>query len=323
MTVLSPHLDDAIFSCGCLIAAGRNANVLTVFAGLPSPEAALPEWDRAAGFGSAREAVLSRRHEDARALGQIGGHPLWLDLLDSQYLRSYTVEAIAARIEACQVLRESRTVVAPMGLFHSDHILAHAASLLLCWPALVMEGGRDAEDPAAEPQRWLFYEDAIYRRLPGLVQELACRLAGGGVGGDAGALCHGAIPAPEDGGGQGLREPAATIQRRADRRHWRARALLVADVRGAEPDMMYPAISVVVLTHNRRDSACAYAAPARCAARAAPHRGGRQRLDGRDLRHAGRVFPAVSCLRCRTNLGAAARNVGAEWAPTPYVAFLR
>ncbi|ODV44256.1 hypothetical protein AWV79_09795 [Cupriavidus sp. UYMMa02A] len=170
MTVLSPHLDDAIFSCGCLIAAGRNANVLTVFAGLPSPEAALPEWDRAAGFGSAREAVLSRRHEDARALGQLGGHPLWLDLLDSQYLRSYTVEAIAARIEACQVLRESRTVVAPMGLFHSDHILAHAASLLLCWPALVMEGGRDAEDPAAEPQRWLFYEDAIYRRLPGLVQ---------------------------------------------------------------------------------------------------------------------------------------------------------
>ena len=172
MTILSPHLDDAVFSCGCLIAAGNNPSVLTVFAGLPSAQMPLPDWDRAAGFASAREAVLSRRHEDARALGQLGGHPLWLDMLDSQYRHAYTIEAIAARIVECQVLRESRTVIAPMGLFHSDHILTHAASLLLCRPALVTEGGDD-EDRAAlghQGRQWLFYEDAIYRRLPGLVQ---------------------------------------------------------------------------------------------------------------------------------------------------------
>uniref|UniRef100_Q46SZ0 LmbE-like protein n=2 Tax=Burkholderiaceae TaxID=119060 RepID=Q46SZ0_CUPPJ len=170
MTILSPHLDDAVFSCGCLIAAVRNPNVLTVFAGLPSPDMEPPEWDRAAGFGSAREAVLSRRHEDARALGQLGGHPLWLDLLDSQYRHPYTIEAVAERIRVCQILQESRTVIAPMGLFHSDHILTHAASLSLCRPALAMAGDHDSDDTGAEPQQWLFYEDAIYRRLPGLVQ---------------------------------------------------------------------------------------------------------------------------------------------------------
>ncbi len=173
MTILSPHLDDGVFSCGCLIAAGRNPKVLTLFAGLPSAAMPLPAWDRAAGFATAREAMLSRRHEDARALGRLGAHPLWLDLLDSQYRRAYTIEAVVARIVECQVLQESRTVIAPMGLFHRDHILAHGASLLLCRPALVLESEREGVDRdghAAAPQQWLFYEDAIYRRLPGLVQ---------------------------------------------------------------------------------------------------------------------------------------------------------
>jgi LmbE family N-acetylglucosaminyl deacetylase len=178
VTVISPHLDDAVFSCGGLVAAARAARVVTVFAGVPPTDMAAPEWDRAAGFASAEQAVLSRRREDNHALTMLGAHAVWLDFWDSQYGRHYTPQELAGALQRVLLTQTEGVVVAPLGLFHSDHALVHDACRLLmqaardraaAWSALP----EPALAPAAVPPpvQWLYYEDAIYRRMPGLLQQ--------------------------------------------------------------------------------------------------------------------------------------------------------
>lgn len=178
LTVISPHLDDAVFSCGALIAAARDAVVVTVLAGIPDAGTGLPDWDRAAGFASATQAVANRRREDARSLATLGARPEWLQFLDGQYGRRQHAEAIMAGLAASPALQRGGTVVAPMGLFHSDHILVSQACMLLRATLVNMETAHTApmadglaEDHAPSPPvQWFFYEDAIYRRMPGMVQ---------------------------------------------------------------------------------------------------------------------------------------------------------
>jgi LmbE family N-acetylglucosaminyl deacetylase len=155
LIVISPHLDDAVFSCGDLIAACPGARVVTIFAGMPAPDVAAPDWDRAAGFDSGAQAVTARRREDLHALDILGATPTWLDFLDSQYGQSRASGVIAAELACVLDGEDDLTIAAPMGLFHSDHVLANAACMLV----------RDDM-----PRQWWFYEDAIYRRLPGKVQ---------------------------------------------------------------------------------------------------------------------------------------------------------
>lgn len=170
LTVISPHLDDAVFSCGGLIAAAHDPVVVTVLAGIPDPDVTPPPWDRAAGFDNAMRAVLHRRHEDARALARLGARPEWLDLLDGQYGRRYTPEQLMVALATAAALHRGGTVVAPMGLFHRDHILVGRACLLMRATTMSMHPIAVGDVEPAAPTHWLFYEDAIYRRLPGVVQ---------------------------------------------------------------------------------------------------------------------------------------------------------
>jgi GT2 family glycosyltransferase len=84
-------------------------------------------------------------------------------------------------------------------------------------------------------------------------------------------------------------------------------------------------ISVVVLTYNRRDTLCRtlrhlQALPER--PRIAVVDNGSTDGTAAMVRD---TFPQIACLRSDTNLGAAGRNLGAQWAAqvagTPYVAF--
>lgn len=85
--------------------------------------------------------------------------------------------------------------------------------------------------------------------------------------------------------------------------------------------MTHPGISVVVLTHNRRDT-LAHTLHQLSALPEHPRVAvvDNGSTDGTCAMLA-EQFPEVSCLPCRTNLGAAGRNLGAAWASTPYVAF--
>jgi len=165
--VISPHLDDAVFGAGELLATSNAAVVVTVFAGVPGPQAEVSAWDRKSGFRSGDEAVGARRREDEAALGILGCVPRWQPFLDSQYGVSPTVEEIMSSLRD-ELQRDTYDMVAmPLGLFHSDHRLVHDAC-----HALLTQFDRCP---------WIAYEDALYRRMSGLLQQRLASLYGAGV----------------------------------------------------------------------------------------------------------------------------------------------
>lgn len=160
LAVVSPHCDDAVFGCSALIAAHPGAVVVTCFAGAPPAGAPLTEWDRAAGFRPGDDVMGRRREEDRAALAHTGARPAWLDFPDAQYGGSPALDTLAAALERALDAAAPDVVAIPLGLFHSDHVLAHEAALRV----RARRGG----------WTWLAYADALYRRLPRL---LAARLA--------------------------------------------------------------------------------------------------------------------------------------------------
>ncbi|HEX2055146.1 MAG TPA: PIG-L family deacetylase, partial [Nitrospiraceae bacterium] len=85
LLVISPHCDDAVFSCGSLLAAHPGSIVATVFAQGPPPGRPLTEWDRTSGFQVGDDVMMQRRDEDRRALSLVSAQPLWLEFQDRQY----------------------------------------------------------------------------------------------------------------------------------------------------------------------------------------------------------------------------------------------
>jgi LmbE family N-acetylglucosaminyl deacetylase len=93
---LSPHLDDAVLSCGGTIhglcEAGHSVLVATVCAGMPESVELSPyavelheRWGEAAV--SPEQMVALRRKEDSVALASLGASWLHLDVLDAPYRR--------------------------------------------------------------------------------------------------------------------------------------------------------------------------------------------------------------------------------------------
>jgi LmbE family N-acetylglucosaminyl deacetylase len=165
--VVSPHCDDAVFSCGAFLDAHPGSLVVTLFAGSPERSQPLTEWDRAAGFLPGDDVMAARRDEDARALALLHARPLWLSFHDSQYQRPASVAEVGRVLREVLDLFNPHALFVPWGLFHSDHRLASDACLALRGVVSV--------------KTWLFYEDALYRRLPGLLPERLSLLRAGGV----------------------------------------------------------------------------------------------------------------------------------------------
>jgi LmbE family N-acetylglucosaminyl deacetylase len=165
--IVSPHLDDGVFSCGQLIAATQEVAVATVFAGIPQQLKHLPEWDATAGFETAAQAMIERRKEDQCALDILHASPVWLDFLDSQYDMPATTEKIAVALEKTIRVYRPETVLMPAGLFHSDHVMVHQAALIVRQAYLHCT--------------WLMYEEALYRRIEGLLQQRLAHLLNNGL----------------------------------------------------------------------------------------------------------------------------------------------
>nr|WP_284508415.1 PIG-L family deacetylase [Caballeronia sp. INML5] len=166
--VISPHLDDAVFSCGALLAASPGASVCTIFAGAPDTALAT-DWDAQCGFADAHQAMRERRVEDKAALHVLGARAVHLGFLDSQYTQggtSATTAKIASAIR--DVMRETdcATLLMPLGLFHSDHALVHTAAREAC---------------LSDATACIAYEDCLYRRMDGLVQQRLVELIGSGI----------------------------------------------------------------------------------------------------------------------------------------------
>jgi LmbE family N-acetylglucosaminyl deacetylase len=166
LLLVSPHLDDAVLSCGALMASAESACVLTVFAGTPPPDLALTDWDRACGFADGVQAMRQRRAEDRAALQQLGAAPQWLDFLDAQYGATPEPEEIALALRAAIDRLQPEAVLIPLGLYHSDHVLVHLASLQT----------RQLIDGGARGLAWIAYEDVPYRRRRGWLQTRIAQL---------------------------------------------------------------------------------------------------------------------------------------------------
>ena len=168
LLAISPHLDDAVFACGELIAAHPGASVVTVFAGVP-PAQPCTGWDVDCGYRGSPEAMRERRREDRAALALLGAEPRWLDFLDAQYAPCAGIERLKLDVRKAlndEVHRLSPdTVALPLGLFHSDHTLVSRAAVPL------VDGART----------WLAYEDALYRRLPGALHERITEISASGI----------------------------------------------------------------------------------------------------------------------------------------------
>jgi LmbE family N-acetylglucosaminyl deacetylase len=167
LTVISPHLDDAVLSCGDLLAQRPGAVVVTAFAGIPDRYPELTSWDARAGFEDGADVVGARREEDRAALAVLGARPSWLPFPDPQYgpkpERRELAEALGAAVDELS----PELVLLPLGLFHDDHILTGDAVL----DALRTRPGLRA----------IAYADAIYRRVPDLVDRRLAALRAAGL----------------------------------------------------------------------------------------------------------------------------------------------
>ena len=168
LLVLSPHFDDGVFGCGDLLAHTADWLLATVYAGMPPSGTALPDWDRRCGFDDARQAILSRWHENAAALDVLGGRGVALGLLDSQYTQAS--QAGLLEKELASLIEQTRpdTLLLPLGLFHGDHVCLSNAALSL---ARMFDGREEGW-----PVHWYAYEDALYRSKQGLVQRRLAEL---------------------------------------------------------------------------------------------------------------------------------------------------
>jgi LmbE family N-acetylglucosaminyl deacetylase len=174
---LSPHLDDAVLSCGGLIrrqvTEGRQVLVLTIFAGQApvDPLSALAAAIHAR-WQSGPEPVKEREREDRVALGILGADLLHLDYLDAIYrtcgnaflypsdedlfgipcsAEETLIVRIAASVSQVRSFDHS-TIYAPLAVGnHVDHQLTRAAALSLF----------NRRCPV------MFYEDYPYVEQPG------------------------------------------------------------------------------------------------------------------------------------------------------------
>jgi LmbE family N-acetylglucosaminyl deacetylase len=166
--VVSPHLDDAAFSCGDAIAGLEDPVVVTVFAGRPPVGAALTPWDSSCGFVAEDDVMARRRAEDSRAMAILGARTVWLEVLDAQYRGRASSAEIVRAIGDTVARWEANAVLAPLGLFHDDHRIAHEAAMRVL-------------DSCGEEVRGYVYEDAIYRAIGDLRSRRVKELADHGV----------------------------------------------------------------------------------------------------------------------------------------------
>ena len=149
--ILSPHLDDAVFSCWQFINM-PGSTVMTVFAGIP-PAGTTKLWDKICGQANSELMVLQRLKENKIALKQTQATIAYLDYLDKQYRdQPLKVNDLVGQIQ--KAATKQSTLIAPLAASkvfrHPDHILVRQAAITL------KEAGYSVA----------FYPDIPYMHLP-------------------------------------------------------------------------------------------------------------------------------------------------------------
>ena len=124
VVVVSPHLDDAVFSLAASILqavrSGTRVEVLTVFACDPASNHPANGWDARAGFATEGEAATARRVEDQEACDIVGAEPRWLPFRGGGYTPHKDRNAIWTAI-ADAVTDADAVLVPGFPLTNPDH----------------------------------------------------------------------------------------------------------------------------------------------------------------------------------------------------------
>jgi LmbE family N-acetylglucosaminyl deacetylase len=201
---LSPHLDDAVLSCGATIArqvdTGDQVDVLTIMTGTPSG-VALSAYAKELHVkaGNPEDMMATRRAEDEAACAVLGAILDHLKFLDAPYrvdpsngafLYTSDEELMAGQIHPAdaalvgdlivaivELIKAARAILyAPLGAGgHVDHLLAREVALGL------QDGGYTV----------LFYEDYPYVEDGYKLVAALARSADCGMGWRAAELCYG------------------------------------------------------------------------------------------------------------------------------------
>lgn len=200
---LSPHLDDAVLSCGGRIwqqaQSGERVLVMTIFAGTPSPDAPLSPFAQElhARWEHSNDAAAKRREEDLAALALLGADPTHWPYADCIYRQSPggdflypSWESLWGEIHAAEEvlvveltdrlaalpLSQDGTIYAPLGVgHHVDHQIVHLAATASGHALVYYEDfpyARDSQAAQAGPgeERWqeelvLLSEQALEARI--------------------------------------------------------------------------------------------------------------------------------------------------------------
>lgn len=150
---LSPHLDDAAFSCGGTLARlaclGWEVTVATVFTrSMPSPTGFALACQLDKGLAAEVDYMALRRDEDAAACAALGARPRWLDFPEAPHRGYGDAQALFAAPQAeddvlaplcgavCELVSSAPALIlAPQGIGgHVDHVLV-ALALRLVLPS--------------------------------------------------------------------------------------------------------------------------------------------------------------------------------------------
>ncbi len=161
--IISPHLDDAVLSCGEFMSTYPGCTVMTVFAGAPErypvPQR---EWDRQSGFHDGDDVMQRRREEDRAALRSLDASPIHLDFIEHTYNvgdRPVSPEVLAPEIESALREIDPTLILFPFGLANPDHDVTHQAMMQV----------RDAYRCGDGEPAWMVYEDCGYKHIPGML----------------------------------------------------------------------------------------------------------------------------------------------------------
>ena len=170
LLIVSPHSDDGVSSCGELLAALPGTTVATVFGGPSGTAEAIdpPAANDGGAFAATAAALRARRDAQDEALALLGAQSASLGFVNARYGCGPSVITLADRLDELIAMQRPRSVMMPLGLFHADHLLTHAACFAVRerYPTLL----------------WLAYADARYRHLDGLLQDRLASLRAASTG---------------------------------------------------------------------------------------------------------------------------------------------